>query len=196
MVCCLEKSGCYSESVVVCINPHCTHRIMIEVTRRGKVQCWFPENILCTMSVLFVEFRFCFQLPIVDQYRWFTQRSHSMMIAMIIDPYQRTDNWEYLCVPLVCNMLCGFLFWYVATNSFSDSNVKPPLFLSSPIFSAGGNAGRARRALDPPSPDDHRGCLHRTRTRLTRGKNVEVADAWPMHVADACAWCNTSRVGR
>ena len=55
-----------------------------------------------------------------------------------------------------------------------------------------------RRDLDPPaqSPDDHRGCLHRTRTRLTRGKNVEVTDAWPMHVADACTWCNTSRVGR
>ena len=34
-----KKGGCYSESVVVCINPHCTHRIMIEVTRRGKVQC-------------------------------------------------------------------------------------------------------------------------------------------------------------
>ena len=106
-----------------------------------------PESILCTISVLFALLRFCFQLPIVDWYQWFTQQSLSMMIVMIIDPYQRTDNWEYLCVPLVCNMLGRFLFWYVETNSFSDLNVKPPLFVSSHIFSAGGNAGSSPCAL-------------------------------------------------
>ena len=37
VVCCLEKSGRFLESVVVCIDPQGTHRV--EVARRGKVLC-------------------------------------------------------------------------------------------------------------------------------------------------------------
>ena len=131
--------------------------------------------------------------------------------SMINDRYQQTDNWEYLGVPLfsICyadlyfDMLNQTVFWLACKISFIRvltyvclQRQRRPQVKQIEVHGASKNLLARSQGSGPQLSQPqlitqdavtHSSPNHRTRTRLTRAKNVDVAHAWPMpmHAHDA-----------
>ena len=135
--------------------------------------------------------------------------------SMINDRYQQTDNWEYLVVPLfsICYaeslriyiLICWIklFFWLACKISFIRvltyvclQRQRRPQVKQIEVHRASKNLLARSQGSGPQLSQPqlitqdavtHSSPNHRTRTRLTRAKNVDVAHAWPMpmHAHDA-----------